>query len=507
MNKKKASESLVLFVAIFGTGMVYLDQTALNVALPALQQSLGADISGIQWILDSYILTLSALLLLGGVLGDQYGRVRVYAVGMFLFVVTSILCGFAQSVPQIICARALQGVGGALIVPGSLALLNANVAAGKRGSVIGTWATLTSMLIAFGPTLGGWMVDNLSWRMIFFINVPLGLVAGGLSIRYVPESTNPNKKGPLDLPGALTLLIGMMGLLFGLIEGPRLGWERPIIWGSLLGGVLFLFLFVGIEHWGANPMVPLTLFRHRVFTWINLLTLVHWTAINTFFYFLPITLQQAHGYSALHAGMSILPISLSITLLSRLSGRATDRFGAYRLMIIGVLLTGIGFGWMGWQNSFQQYWTELFPVTLIYGVGLGLLIAPLTTVAMGSLPNELSGLASGINNTAARISGMLAIAIFGSLLATQFRQELMMQLGKRPLSTSFYQQLMAQSGDLGAMEIPTGLSAEVGNSVQEAIRLSLVGSFQWIMWGCVGIAILSLLILVALGPKVDESAG
>lgn len=223
-------ETLVLIVAVLGTGMVYLDQTALNVAIPAMQTGLETDIGGIQWIIDIYILTLAALLLIGGVLGDRYGRVKVYAIGMVIFVVSSAAGGFAQTTNQMVAARAIQGIGGALLVPGGLALLNATAAPERRGRLIGTWGSLTSMVIAFGPTLGGWLVDNMSWRMVFFINVPLGVGALILAMRYVPESYNPAQQDePLDWPGFITLLLGLGGLLFALIEQPHLGWQEPLI--------------------------------------------------------------------------------------------------------------------------------------------------------------------------------------------------------------------------------------------------------------------------------------
>lgn len=474
--------------------MVYLDQTALNVALPALQESLGASIGGIQWIIDSYILTLSSLLLLGGVLGDRYGRVRVYVIGMVVFVAASIGCGFARSVEQLIAARLIQGIGGALVVPGGLALVNAAVDDERRGRVIGTWATLTSMVVAFGPTLGGWLVDSISWRMVFFINVPLGLAAIFLGLARVPESRNPNLDGRLDWLGALTLLFGLMGLLFGLIEGPRLGWGEWLVASSLIGGITLLGAFVWVEGRALNPILPLTLFQHREFCVINILTLVHWVAINTLFFFFPIVLQHAYSYSALQAGVTLLPISAMIVLLSRFSGTATDRFGASRLIIMGISLTGVACGLLAWLDAPANYWQLLLPITIIYGAGLGLLIAPLTAVAMGSLPSELSGIASGVNNAAARLAGMLSIAIFGSLLAWAFRQELSSRLSISDLGGELQRRLLAESDSLGAMQLPTELTASARESVQQMIEHSLIDSFQTLMIICVGISILSLLI-------------
>lgn len=493
-NLAPSAETLVLAVAVLGTGMVYLDQTALNVALPALQESLDAGIGGIQWIIDSYILTLSSLMLLGGVLGDRYGRVRVYVIGMVVFVAASIGCGFAQNVEQMIAARLIQGIGGALVVPGGLALVNAAVDVDRRGRVIGTWAMLTSMVVALGPTLGGWLVDTISWRMVFFINVPLGLGAIMLGVTRVPESRNPNLSGRLDWLGAITLLFGLMGLLFGLIEGPRLGWGEWLVVGSLLGGIVLLGLFVWVEARALNPILPLALFRHREFCVINLLTLVHWIAINALFFFFPIVLQQAYGYSALQAGMALLPISAMIVLLSRWAGVATDRVGAPRLIVVGIGLTAVAFGLLASLDVAENYWGLLLPITLAYGLGLGVLIAPLTSVAMGALPSELSGLASGVNNAAARLAGMLSIAIFGSVLAWSFGRQLAARLPTAGLPSNLQQRLLADADSLGAMQVPAELAGPMAETVQQMIRDSLSDSFQFVMSLCVAISVLSLVI-------------
>ncbi|MGB0386526.1 MAG: MFS transporter [Ardenticatenaceae bacterium] len=489
-------ETLVLIVAVLGTGMVYLDQTALNVAIPAMQAGLNADIGGVQWIIDIYILMLAALLLIGGVLGDRYGRVRVYAIGMVIFVVASAAGGLAQTVGQMVAARAIQGIGGALLVPGGLAVLNATVAPERRGRLIGTWGSLTSMVVALGPTLGGWLVDNVSWRMVFFINVPLGLLAFVMAMRYVPESYNPEQHDRLDWPGFVSLLLGLGALLFALIEQPHLGWQHPLILSTFLGGLLSLVLFVVIEWRSETPMIQLSLFRHRTFAGINLLTLIHWIALNALFFFLPINLQQIQGFSATQAGLAMLPLSILIVFMAQFSGWAMERMEAKTLILIGLLITGVAFWLFGSMRLIDSYWRDIFPILLVYGVGLGLLFVPLTAVAMSSLPDQYSGVASGVNNAAARVATMLSIALFGSLIATQFHSKLGTQLTTLALDPTTQSQILAHSANLGATPIPQDLPTDLTAAIQQAIRIAFAGSFEVAMLTAAGISVVSVLVLL-----------
>ncbi len=506
--KRKSSffsiEVLVLIVSVLGTGMVYLDQTALNVAIPAMQAGLDADIGGIQWIIDIYILILAALLLIGGVLGDRYGRVRVYAIGMVIFVLASAVGGVAQTVNQMIVARAIQGVGGALLVPGGLAILNSTVAPERRGRFIGMWGSFTSMVVALGPTLGGWLVDNITWRMVFFINVPLGLFAFFLAIRYVPESYNPQQHEKLDWPGFVTLLLGLGSVLFALIEQPHLGWEHPLILSTLLGGLFSLLLFVFIEWHSPAAMIDLSLFRHRVFAGINLLTFVHWTALNALFFFLPINLQQIQGFTATQAGLAMLPMSLLIIGMAQFAGWAMERVKPNLLILIGLVITGSAFVLFASMGIIESYWQDLFPIILVYGFGLGLLFVPLTAVAMASLPDQYSGVASGVNNAVARVATMLSLAMFGSIIATQFQSNLSTELNTLELDGTIQSQILAEAANLGATPIPTGLTSELSIAIEQAIRLAFADSFSTAMLGAAGIAVVSVMILFVFLWRAEE---
>lgn len=490
------AEKMVMLVAVLGTGMVYLDQTALNVALPSLQIALNADIGGVQWLIDIYILTLATLLLIGGVLGDHYGRVRVYLIGMFIFVAASIACGVAQTLGFLLAARAIQGLGGALLVPGGLALINATVAGERRGGMIGTWATLTSLVIAFGPSLGGFLVDTLSWRLVFFINVPLGIIAALVGLWYVPESRDELSSRGLDWPGVVALLVGLGGLLFGLIEGPQLGWTDPLIITVLIVGVVGLVAFVGIEARSPAPMIPLHLFRNRNFSGINLVTVIHWLALSSVFFFLTLNLQQVQGYSATQAGLAVLPISVLIVSLSGFAGKLTDRIGPLPLLTSGLLLTIGGFLLFMRPGVAANYWTTFFPATVVFGLGLAITVVPVTATAMGALPRRYSGIASGLNNAAARIAQMLAVAIFGSVMLVSFRLALADYTASLPLEPATRTALLAEARNLGATRPPAGLSSEITQTIDHAIKLAFVDSFRQVMLISIILTLISLLIIL-----------
>ncbi|MEM7346970.1 MAG: MFS transporter [Chloroflexota bacterium] len=393
-------------------------------------------------------------------------------------------------------ARAIQGIGGSLLVPGGLALINATVEPARRGQMIGMWTTLTSSVIAFGPALGGWLVDTFSWRMVFFINIPLGLAAVYVALRQVPESRDEEATGALDWLGVLTLLLGLGGVLFGLIEGPRLGWQSPLIIGMIIGGGLSLIAFIVVEARIAAPMLPLHLFRNRNFSAINLVTLIHWTSLSGIFFFLTLNLQQVQGFSALAAGLAILPISLSIILLSGPVGRATDRVGVRTPIIVGLIITAFSFFLFMRPGIRANYWLDFFPAILVFGIGLGLTIAPVTTMAMGALPQRYSGVASGLNNAASRFAQMLAVAIFGAILVTGFQTQLADRTAELPLPTGARDQLLAESHNFGATQPPEGLSEGLRQTVIEAIQWSFVDSFQQVMVISVVLTLISLIIIL-----------
>ncbi len=347
------------------------------------------------------------------------------------------------------------------------------------------------MVVAFGPSLGGWLVDNVSWRAIFFINLPLGAIACYVAIRYVPESRNEEANDRLDWPGAIVLMLGLGSLLFGLIEGPHLGWRSPLIMAALIAGILLLGGFIIIEARSPAPMVPLELFRNPTFSGINLMTLIQWMALTGILFFLTLNLQQVQGYSAFAAGLTFLPISLSIIFLSKPIGKLTDRLGPQPLLITGLLVTGLSFLLFMRAGIEESYWPILFPATLVFGLGMGITIVPVTTVAMGALPNRHSGLASGLNNTASRIAFMLGIAILGTLMLISFRTTLARRTAILPLEPAARIQLLAEARNLGTTKPPPDLAPEVAQATSRAIRLAFVDSFRHVMFVCSIISLVS----------------
>ncbi|MEM7115386.1 MAG: DHA2 family efflux MFS transporter permease subunit [Chloroflexota bacterium] len=480
-RSQRFTETIVLIVAILGTGMVYLDQTAVNVALPALQNDLNADIGDLQWIVDIYILVLAILLLIGGVLGDRYGRVRVFIIGMIIFLLGSVGSGLASDTNLLILARAVQGLGGSLLVPGSLAIINATVVPERRGQMLGLWGTFSPLITIAGPVVGGWLVDTVSWRAVFLINLPLGLAAAIVAYRYLPESRDEEATGSLDWAGVFTLMIGLGSLLFAIIEGPHLGWGSPLVLGTLIAGIVGLIAFVIAEAVGKNPLIPLHLFRNRSFSGINLMTLVLYIGLGAPFFFLTLNLQQIQGYTAAQAGLATLPIALSLFVLARLVGGLSDKYGPMPFLVSGTLVVAVSFFLYRLPTFPESYWTSYFPAILLNGIGLGLLVVPLTVVALGSLPQRYSGVASGFNNAVSRISQMLSIAVFGVLMTNTFSQSVLARVADLGLSAETTAVLAANIRSLGETAVPPNLDAATTAAIEEAIRLAFVDGFRLIM--------------------------
>lgn len=489
-----------LAASTLGTGMVYLDQSAVNVALPALRTGLDIVVSDLQWVMSLYVLFASAPLLVCGILGDRFGRVRFYVAGMSLFGVASTACALAPGLEVLLVARSLQGLGAAMMVAVGLAILNANTPRAVRGRVIGLWASLTSLVVAIGPAAGGVLVDAASWRLVFAINAPLALLAIVLAWRKLPESRGGDERGVIDSASVLLMLAGMGSLLFGLIEGPRLDWSAAPV-GGLVCGVALMILFVARQRTTVAPLVPAHLFRHRVFAGINAVTLLQWIAISAVFFFLPINLQQVQGYSATVSGLSILPVSFAVLVLSRISGRLADRLGALPLITAGIALIALALTWFAHMTRIESYAADLLPGTLAFGCGLGLLIAPLTHVAMNALPDRHSGLASGVNNTASRLANMISVALLGSLMVTGFAAGLDERISLLPITAETASAITAQSENLGALEPPAGMAPALAERVRDAAGAAFFDAWRQVMLLAVFLCGLSLaLAWLALRP-------
>ena len=470
--------------------MAFIDGTVTNVALPQIQERLGATATDSQWIVESYALFLSALILVGGSLGDHYGRRRIFSLGIVIFTLASVWCGLSTSPEMLILARAVQGVGGAMLVPGSLAIISASFDGDARGKAIGTWAGLSGVTTALGPVLGGFLVENVSWRAAFLINVPLAIAVLLIVARYVPESRDPDAR-KLDILGAALATFGLGGVVFGLITSAEAGFTDPVVILSLGLGVAALVGFVVRERRTEEPMMPLSLFRSRNFSGANLLTLLLYAGLGGALYFLPFLLIQVHGYSATAAGSSFLPFTIITFLISRWAGGLVTRFGARLPLMIGPVIAAAGFVLFARPGLGGSYWTTFFPAIVVLGLGMALVIAPLTTTAMNSVSGSHSGLASGVNNAVSRTAGLLAIPVLGIFVFLVFSGGLDASVQSLDLSPQAQRQLETEKVNLGGAEVPSGVSQETGVKIEHAIHESFLAGFRLAMFIAAGLAVAS----------------
>jgi EmrB/QacA subfamily drug resistance transporter len=402
----------LLTVTILGSGIAFLDGTVVNVALPAIGRQLGGTLATQQWVLDGYLLTLSALLLAGGAAGDRYGRRRVFLIGLVLFTVASAGCGLAPSAGALVVARLVQGVGAAALVPGSLALIDAGIAPADRGKAIGIWAGMSGVTSALGPFVGGWLVDAASWRWVFWINVPLAAAAIAIALRHLPESRDNSaaQGGRFDIGGAVVITVGLAGAVYALIEGPAHGWGPLAVACGIVGGVA-LVAFPLLESRMRSPLLPPRLFASGQFTGANLTTFAVYAALGGAMFLLALQLQQTLGYSALAAGAATMPTTIIMLLASPWVGAAAQRTGPRLPMTVGPLVAGVGLALMARVQPGGDYLTSVLPAVVVFGIGLSITVAPLTTTVLAAVSEQHVGVASGVNNAVARVAGLLAVAV------------------------------------------------------------------------------------------------
>ena len=483
----------ILAATILGSSMAFIDGTVVNVALPALQSALHARLSDVQWVVESYALFLAALLLIGGALGDLYGRRKIFAAGVALFSTASALCGWSPDIRWLIVARGLQGIGGALLVPGSLALIGANFSDHDRGRAIGTWSGFTSITAAIGPVLGGWFTEHGSWRWVFFINLPIGLAVLLLTLWRVPESSAPHERRRFDWVGGLLAVLGLGGIVFALIDS-RLA--------AGIAGALLLIALLCWEARSSSPMLPLTLFRSSNFSGANLLTLFLYSALSGMLFFFPLDLIQVQRYTPTQAGAALLPFILLMFLLSRWSGGLLDRYGAKGPLVVGPLIAAAGFALFARSGIGGSYWTMFFPATLALGLGMAISVAPLTTTVMNSVDRDHAGTASGVNNAVSRIAGLLAVAAFGALLTGVFQSALERNLNQFGVSAAARAHVEAQRSRLTSAETDDALARQ---SIDEAF----VAGYRIVLWVASGLAVASSVIaaiFITSGPKSPRKA-
>jgi EmrB/QacA subfamily drug resistance transporter len=495
-----AARTWILAATILGSSMAFIDSTVVNVALPALQASFHATVVDVQWIVESYGLLLAALILVGGSLGDLFGRRLFFVIGVVIFAVASAGCGSASNISQLIIARSIQGVGAALLVPGSLAIISTSFDEKSRGQAIGTWSGFTAITTAIGPVLGGWLVGHASWRWVFFINIPLAVAVIVISLWSIPESRSA-AAGSVDWWGAILATVGLGGLVYGLIESVNLGWKDPLVFGSLFVGLGCLIAFVFLEAHVTRPMLPLTLFKSRGFSGANLLTLFLYAAIGIFFFLFPLNLIQVQGYSTTATGAALLPFILLIFSLSRWSGGLVARYGSRGPLINGPIIAALGFVLFALPSIADSYWKAFFPAIIILGFGMAVTVAPLTTVVMNSVGQDRVGTASGINNAVARVAGVLAIAVLGIVMVKAFSSRLNQSLARFSLPPAILHDLETNEIKLGGLQVPEDLHPVTKTAVKKSIAKAFVFGFRLVMLVCTGLSLASATVAWLMIPK------
>jgi EmrB/QacA subfamily drug resistance transporter len=491
---RQAAKPWILTATILASSMAFIDGTVVNVALGALQREFDATLVGVQWVVEAYALFLASLVLVGGSLGDLYGRRRIFALGIAIFAVASVACGLARDINELILARAAQGIGAALLVPGSLAIISASFPENERGRAIGTWSGMSAITGAAGPVIGGWLIEHASWRWAFFLNLPLAAVTLAITFWHVPESRGEMRSKRLDWPGALLITVGLGLIVFALLESSSHGWRGGRVVGGLAAGVVALILFVAVESRSAAPILPLGLFRILNFTGANLLTLFLYAALGGAMFFLPLNFIQVQGYSATAAGAALLPFILLFSFLSRWAGGLVERWGPKKPLLVGPLIVGLAFVLLALSGKGGSYWTTFFPGIVLLGLGMATSVAPLTTVVMTSISADRAGVASGANNAVARVAALLAIGVFGVVMLQAFNSAIDRQLDGMRLPPEARRQLDNDRAKLAATEAPPMLDLETAASVRRTIADSFIVGFRWVLMLAAALAVLGALI-------------
>lgn len=484
------SRPWVLVATILGSSMAFIDGTVVNVALPALQSNLQATVVDVQWVVESYGLFLSALILVGGALGDSLGRRSMFLLGVASFAVASAGCGFSPSIRSLLLWRSVQGIAAAFLIPGSLAIISACFDEQSRGQAIGTWAGFTTITSALGPVLGGWLIEHASWHWIFFINVPLAALVLVISIWHVPESRSSDTRS-IDWLGAALATCGLTTLVYGFLELSILEWTHPRVIGSLIAGFGSLTVFYFVEKAVRAPMVPMQVFRSASFSGANLLTLFLYAALGIFFFLFPLNLIQVQKYSATETGAAALPTILLMFFLSRWSGGLVAHYGPRVPLIVGPLIAAAGFLLFAVPNVRADYWTTFFPAFIVLGFGMAISVAPLTTVVMNSVEQNRAGTASGINNSVARVAGVLAVAVLGVVMVAAFAHSLRDSLAGLNLNADMVHELESNTDKLGNLDAPSSADEQTAGAIRAAVAGAFVFGFRLIMLLCAGLAVAS----------------
>jgi EmrB/QacA subfamily drug resistance transporter len=482
--------------AILASAMAFIDGTALNVILPSLQKSLNATAADLFWLLNAYLLMLASLILIGGSLGDKLGRKKIFMAGILIFIAGSAACGLAPGVTFLISFRIIQGIGGALMIPGSLSLISSSIDEKERGKAIGTWSAITTVVTMGGPILGGALADAGLWRFIFFINVPIGLAALLILWFKVDESRDTDGDRSVDIRGAVTIALGLALLTFGFLRVPAVGWRSSQVSSSLVAGLLFFAGFIVIESKSEHPMMPLRLFKNLTFSGANLLTFFLYAGLGSGMLFLSLNLVQVQGYSQLQSGLTFLPFTILMVGIARRAGALADKYGPRRLLILGPALAGAGLlilSFIAQTNGPRDYWTTFFPGVLVFGLGMSLTVAPLTATVMGSVSDHFSGTASGINNALTRIANVFANAIFGALAVLFFSGALQTEIKNLPLNTKQKQEVIVQAADLGNAKPPKDIDPNQSKLIEKAYHNGFIHAYKNILQISAGLGFLAAL--------------